>query len=67
MRNQIGDVKHKTEVDLRSTEERTLMLIDKYFQKLQHGTGNDNTDNGSGGNAGPARDIVASIGAGNSR
>jgi hypothetical protein len=31
LRNQIGDVKHKTEVDLKSTEERTIMLIDKYF------------------------------------
>ncbi|CDW91573.1 UNKNOWN [Stylonychia lemnae] len=41
LRNQIGDVRHKSEVDLRSTEERTIMLIDKYFQKLQHGTGDE--------------------------
>eukprot|EP00347_Sterkiella_histriomuscorum_P013165 403365759 len=41
LRNQIGDVKHKTEVDQRTTEERTLMLIDKYFQKLQYGQGDE--------------------------
>ncbi len=31
LRNQIGDVRHKTEVDLKLTEDRTMMLIDKYF------------------------------------
>ncbi len=37
----IGDVRHKSEVDLRSTEERTIMLIDKYFQKIKFGEGGE--------------------------
>lgn len=35
----IGDVRHKSESDLKTVEERTLLLIDKYFQKLRFTSG----------------------------
>ena len=38
MRNQISDVAHKVDGDLKSVEERTLMVIEKYFMKVQAGT-----------------------------
>ena len=35
LRNQIGDVRHKIELDLKSIDDRSLMLIDTQFVKLQ--------------------------------
>lgn len=37
LRNQIFDVRHKVEVELRGIEERTETTIGKYFVKLQNG------------------------------
>jgi hypothetical protein len=38
LRNQIFDVRHKVEIELKSIEERTEQIIAKYIAKLQTGT-----------------------------
>lgn len=51
LRNQIYDVRHKVEVELRGIEERTEQIIAKFMAKLQMGTsasGDKITIGGSG-------------------
>lgn len=48
VRNQIQDVKHKVDIDLKNIEERTLLVIDKYFNKINI-DGKDNKISGTNG------------------
>ena len=51
LKTMIGDVRHKSEVDLANSEERSLMLIDKYFQKIKFSKG-----------MGESEDLIKSLG-----